>query len=100
MGRGETFRNRKLYEVGNWDGVVRAVAQSPEASADLLLYRGLALAHLQSWEEAKAAFAAGRAKSPGDPRFLIELAVNCVPGEAIFCGQARFAASFGDESER
>src|SRR5258705_5634452 len=65
---------KKLYEAGNWDGVVRAAAQSPEASADLLLYRGLALAHLQSWEEAKAAFAAGRAKAPGDPRFLIELA--------------------------
>src|SRR5258707_172228 len=65
---------KKLYEAGNWDGVVRAVAQSPEASADLLLYRGLALAHLQSWEEAKVAFAAGRAKAPGDPRFLIELA--------------------------
>src|SRR5258708_24073120 len=65
---------KKLYEAGNWDGVVRAVAQSPEASADLLLYRGLGLAHLQSWEEAKAAFAAGRAKAPGDPRFLIELA--------------------------
>src|SRR6266478_2938517 len=65
---------KKFYEAGNWDGVVRAVAQSPEASADLLLYRGLALAHLQSWEEAKAAFAAGRAKAPGDPRFPIELA--------------------------
>src|SRR5258707_14288982 len=64
---------RKIYEAGNWDGVVRAVAQSPEASADLLLYGGLALAHFQRWEEAKAAFAAGRAKAPGDPRFLIEL---------------------------
>jgi len=64
----------KLYEAGNWDGVVRAIGQSPEEPADLLLYRGLALAHLQRWEEAKEAFAAGRAKSPGDPRFLIELA--------------------------
>src|SRR6267378_1311746 len=74
-GAGEKLSEiKKLYEGGNWDGVVRAVAQSPEASADLLLYRGLALAHLQSWEEAKAAFAAGRAKAPGDPRFLIELA--------------------------
>ena len=65
---------KKLYEAGNWNGVVRAVAQSPEEPADLLLYRGLALAHLQRWEEAKAAFAAGRAKAPGDPRFLTELA--------------------------
>ena len=65
---------RKLYESGNWDEVVHAVAQSPEEPADLLLYRGLALAHLERWEEAKAALEAGRAKAPGDPRFLIELA--------------------------
>jgi len=65
---------KKLYEAGNWDGVVRAVEQSPEQAADLLLFRGLALAHLQRWEEAKAAFVAGRSKAPGDPRFLIELA--------------------------
>jgi len=65
---------KKLYDAGNWDGVVRAAVQSPEEPADLLLYSGLALAHLQRWEEAKAAFEAGRTKSPGDPRFLIELA--------------------------
>jgi tetratricopeptide (TPR) repeat protein len=65
---------KKLYEAGNWDEVVRTVAQSQEEPADLLLYRGLALAHLQRWEEAKAAFAAGRTKAPGDPRFLTELA--------------------------
>jgi tetratricopeptide (TPR) repeat protein len=68
------FEIRKLYEAGNWGGVVRAVADSPEEPADLLLYRGLALAHLQRWEEAKEAFEAGRRKAPGDPRFLIELA--------------------------
>ena len=50
---------QKLYEAGNWDGVVRAVRQSPDEPAGLLLYRGLALAHLQRWEEAKAAFTAG-----------------------------------------
>ncbi|HET7105949.1 MAG TPA: hypothetical protein VFI38_04000 [Candidatus Acidoferrum sp.] len=65
---------KKLYEAGNWDAVVRAVTQSPEEPADMLLLRGLALAHLQRWEEAKAAFAAGRSKAPADPRFLIELA--------------------------
>src|ERR1700681_468528 len=57
---------KKLYEAGNWDGVVRAVAQSPDEPAELLLYRGLALAHLQRWEEAKTAFAEGRTKAPGD----------------------------------
>jgi len=65
---------KKLYEAGNWEGVARAVAESPDESPDLLLYRGLALAHLQRWDEAKATFAAGRVKAPGDPRFPIELA--------------------------
>ncbi len=65
---------KKLFEAGNWDGVVRVAGQSSEEPADLLLYRGLALAHLNRWEEAQAAFEAGRAKAPGDPRFLIELA--------------------------
>jgi hypothetical protein len=65
---------KKLYEAADWEGVVRVVAESPAQPPDLLLYRGLALAHLQRWDEAKAAFAAGRAKAPGDPRFLIELA--------------------------
>jgi tetratricopeptide (TPR) repeat protein len=65
---------KKLYEAGNWEGVARAVTESAAEPLDLLLYRGLALAHLQRWDEAKAAFAAGRAKAPGDPRFPIELA--------------------------
>ena len=71
---GKLSEIKTLYEAGNWDGVVRAVADSPDESAGLLLYRGLALAHFQQWEEAKAAFEAGREKAPGDPRFLIELA--------------------------
>jgi hypothetical protein len=54
------YETKKTYDAGNWDGVVRSVAQSPEEPADLLFYRGLALAHLQRWEEAKAAFSTGR----------------------------------------
>jgi len=65
---------KQLYDAGNWDAVVRAVAPSSDEQPDLLLYRGLALAQLQRWEEAKAAFSAGREKVPGDPRFPIELA--------------------------
>src|ERR1700719_3176376 len=65
---------KQLYDAGNWGEVVRAVTQSADEPAGLLLYRGLALAHLQRWEAAKAAFAAGRAEAPGDTRFLIELA--------------------------
>jgi tetratricopeptide (TPR) repeat protein len=65
---------KKLYEAGNWDEVAGVGAQSPDEPADMLLYRGLALAHLQRWAEAKTAFEAGREKAPHDPRFLIELA--------------------------
>jgi tetratricopeptide (TPR) repeat protein len=65
---------KKLYETGNWKAVAREVAESPAEPPDLLLYRGLALAHLGRWDEAKAAFAIGQAKAPGDPRFPIELA--------------------------
>lgn len=65
---------KKLYDAGNWDGVVRESADSRGQPPDSLLYRGLALAHLERWEEAKAAFAAGREKAPRDPRFLVELA--------------------------
>ena len=71
---GKLSEVKQFYEAGDWDGVVRAVRQSPDEPPGLLLYRGLALAHLQRWEEAKAAFTAGRAEAPGDPRFLIELA--------------------------
>ena len=65
---------KKLYDAGNWDAVVRAVPQKPDDSPDVLLYRGLALARLQRWDEAKTAFLAGRERAPGDPRFLVELA--------------------------
>jgi tetratricopeptide (TPR) repeat protein len=65
---------KNLYDTGNWEAVVRSIPQSPEAPPDFLLYRGLALARLERWEEAKSAFSAGRVKAPEDPRFPIELA--------------------------
>jgi len=65
---------KKLYDEKNWDAVAGAVGLSSEQSADLLLYRGLALAHLQRWEEARAALNAGRKIAPHDPRFPEELA--------------------------
>jgi tetratricopeptide (TPR) repeat protein len=65
---------KKLYDAGRWTDVVRAVPESPDEPAELELYRGLALAHLERWEEAKKAFEAGRKQSPRDPRFLVELA--------------------------
>ena len=65
---------KQLYDLGRWDDVVQAVPESPDESLDLQLYRGLALAQLQRWEEARAAFEAGLQRNPRDTRFLAELA--------------------------
>jgi Tfp pilus assembly protein PilF len=65
---------KKLYEAGRWNEVVQAVPESPDEVAELELYRGLALAQLQRWEEAKKAFEVGLERNPRDTRFLIELA--------------------------
>ncbi len=65
---------RQLYETGRWNDVVQAVPESPDADADLQFYRGLALAQLKRWEEAKKTFKEGLRDYPRDPRFLVELA--------------------------
>ena len=65
---------RQLYEGGRWNDVLQAVPESPDAGADLQLYRGLALAQMKRWEEAGEAFEAGVLRYPGDARFLVELA--------------------------
>ena len=65
---------KKLYEQQNWDAVLRAVPAQSQGPAELLLYRGLALARLERWREARAAFSEGRALAPNDPRFPEELA--------------------------
>ncbi len=65
---------KALYDAGQWEAVVRAVPDSQDNPAQLQLYRGLALAQLQQWGDAKQAFEAGRARNPRDARFLEELA--------------------------
>lgn len=65
---------KALYDAGRWLDVVNTVPESPEEPADLELYRGLALAHLQRWEEARKAFEAGLVRNPGDSRFWDEIA--------------------------
>jgi tetratricopeptide (TPR) repeat protein len=65
---------RQLYEAGRWSDVVQAVPESPDVEAELLLYRGLALAQLKRWGEAEKTFEAGRVHNPRDARFLVELA--------------------------
>jgi tetratricopeptide (TPR) repeat protein len=65
---------KRLYDAGGWSEVVQAVPESTDETADLQLYRGLALAQLQRWDEARKAFAAGLVRNPRDIRFLDELA--------------------------
>ena len=64
----------KLYDAGRWNEVVEAVPESPKEDPDLELYRGLALAKLQRWDEAVKTLEAGLAGNPRDTRFLTELA--------------------------
>jgi tetratricopeptide (TPR) repeat protein len=65
---------KALYDAGRWLDVVQAVPESAEEPADLELYRGLALAHLQRWGEARKAFEAGLVRNPNDGRIWNELA--------------------------
>lgn len=65
---------KKLYDAQRWSDIVQAVPESPDEADELDLYRGLALAQLQRWAEAKMAFEAGLMRNPRDARFLVELA--------------------------
>ena len=63
----------KWFAEGEWQKVIDAVAESSAEPADLELDRGLALAKLGRWDEARRAFEAGRRGYPRDPRFSVEL---------------------------
>jgi hypothetical protein len=65
---------KKLYDSGQWNAVVQAVPVSPDEPADLELYRGLALAQLQRWDDAKTAFEAGLVHHRRDAPLMVELA--------------------------
>lgn len=62
------------FEKGDWGEAARLARGAATQPPDLDFVAGLALAHLERWEEAKASFEAGRQKTPHDPRFLVELA--------------------------
>src|SRR5579864_5437703 len=64
----------QIYDAGRYEEIVALVPASEANSAELDLYRGLALAQLQRWAEAEEAFAAGKLKDPANPRFFVELA--------------------------
>jgi hypothetical protein len=65
---------KQLYQEKRYQELVARIPLSPANPPELDLYRGLALAQLGRWAEARASLAAGHAKSPRDERFLVELA--------------------------
>ena len=65
---------KALYDAKRWDDVIAATQDAPPNPADFGLYRGLALAHLQRWDESQKAFQATLARKPFDPRLMNELA--------------------------
>ena len=65
---------RQLYDSAQWNAIIQAVPESSDEPADLELYRGLALAQLQRWDEAKSSFEAGLVHHPRDARLMVELA--------------------------
>jgi tetratricopeptide repeat protein len=64
---------KQIYDSGRWSDVVLRVPEEDNENADLQIYRALALAKLERWEEARQAFESGAARHPSDPRFLVEL---------------------------
>ncbi len=65
---------RMAFDAGRWEEAAKPAQGPADQSADLDFLAGLALARLEKWDEAKAAFEAGARKAPRDPRFLVELA--------------------------
>lgn len=65
---------KQLFEQESWPELVQLLQQAPQDSADLDYYYGVALAHLERWQEAGRALSAGQRLAPNDKRFAIELA--------------------------
>jgi tetratricopeptide (TPR) repeat protein len=69
-----TSAAKQLFEQERWPDLVQLLQQGPRNSADLNYYYGVALAHLQRWEEAGRSLFLGQRLAPNDKRFPIELA--------------------------
>jgi tetratricopeptide (TPR) repeat protein len=65
---------KELYEQKKWAEVTREAQGPAEQSADFDYYAGMALSHLDRWQEAREAFSNGARKAPRDARFLTERA--------------------------
>ena len=65
---------KELLEQERWPELAQLLEHTTRNSADLNYYYGLALAHLEHWDEARKALVAGEQLAPRDKRFPIELA--------------------------
>ena len=65
---------KSAFDAGRWEEAARLARGPANQSPEFDLLAGLALARLEKWDEAKSAFESGFRKSPGDSRFLVELA--------------------------
>jgi tetratricopeptide (TPR) repeat protein len=65
---------KQLFEQERWSELAQLLQQAPRNSADLNYYYGVALAHLERWQEAFSALSTGQRLAPNDKRFPIELA--------------------------
>lgn len=63
-----------LYSAQKWPEVIASAERMTSHSADVNFDLGMALAHLQRWDESRAALLAGRKLCTSDKRFPTELA--------------------------
>lgn len=63
-----------LYAQQKWAGAVEAARKLPGRSADVNFELGMALAHLEHWDQARESLLAGHRECPKQKRFPIELA--------------------------
>ena len=69
-----TTAAKQLFDQERWPELAQLLQNALRNSADLDYYYGVALAHLQRWNDAGKALAAGQQLAPNDKRFPIELA--------------------------
>jgi hypothetical protein len=65
---------RQLFEQERWQDLAELLDHAPRTNADLNFYYGMAMAHLERWQEARRALETGERLAPRDKRFPIELA--------------------------
>src|SRR5262249_55043250 len=65
---------QKLYTEKKWEETAQLADGAATQSPELDYLRGMALVHLERWQEACDAFSAGFQKAPRDERFLVERA--------------------------